>query len=128
MLSFSERQMLEDLLYLHTKVEFVTGLGKYEIKERMTMLRISEFQMKDVVNVSDGKRLGNIGDIDIDMRTGKIQAVIITKQGKMLGLFGKEEEFVIPWKQIVKIGEDVILVRADHVPTVTETIQTPTTS
>lgn len=94
----------------------------------MTMLRISEFQMKDVVNVSDGKRLGNIGDIDIDMRTGKIQAVIITKQGKMLGLFGKEEEFVIPWKQIVKIGEDVILVRADHVPTVTETIQTPTTS
>ncbi|MEI4831112.1 YlmC/YmxH family sporulation protein [Bacillus sp. FJAT-53711] len=92
------------------------------------MIRISEFQMKDVVNVSDGKRLGNIGDIDIDMKTGRIQAVIITKQGKMLGLFGKEEEFVIPWKQIVKIGEDVILVRADQANTITETIQTPTIS
>lgn len=31
--------------------------------------------------------------------------------GKVLGFFGKEEETVIPWSQIVKIGEDVILVR-----------------
>ena len=53
------------------------------------MIRISEFQMKDVVNVSDGKRLGNIGDIDIDIDTGKIRAVIISKQARMLGLFGK---------------------------------------
>ncbi|KYG38648.1 sporulation protein [Bacillus gaemokensis] len=92
------------------------------------MIRISEFQMKDVVNVSDGKKLGNIGDIDIDMNTGKIQAVIISKQTRMLGLFGKEEECIIPWKQIVKIGEDVILVRVDHVNSVTESIQTPTIS
>ncbi|PGC21467.1 YlmC/YmxH family sporulation protein [Bacillus pseudomycoides] len=94
----------------------------------MTMIRISEFQIKDVVNVSDGKKLGNISDIDIDMNTGKIQAVIISKQTRMLGIFRKEAEFVIPWKQIVKIGEDVILVRADHVNSVTESIQTPTIS
>ncbi|ABS22785.1 YlmC/YmxH family sporulation protein [Bacillus cytotoxicus] len=92
------------------------------------MIRISEFQMKDVVNVSDGKKLGNIGDIDIDMHTGKIQAVIISKQARMLGLFGREEEIVINWNKIVKIGEDVILVRADHVNSVTESIQTPTIS
>ncbi|TKI79929.1 YlmC/YmxH family sporulation protein [Bacillus mycoides] len=92
------------------------------------MIRISEFQMKDVVNVSDGKRLGNIGDIDIDIDTGKIRAVIISKQARMLGLFGKEEEFVIPWEQIMKIGEDVILVKVDHVNSVTESIQTPTIS
>lgn len=92
------------------------------------MLRISEFQVKDVVNVSDGKRLGNIGDIDIDLNTGKIKAVIISKQSRMLGLFGKEEEFVIPWQQIVKIGEDVILVKADYIDSVTESIQTPTIS
>ncbi|TYR82641.1 YlmC/YmxH family sporulation protein [Priestia megaterium] len=74
------------------------------------MLKISEFQMKDVVNVSDGKRLGNVGDIDIDLNTGKIQAVIIGG-ARMLGFFGKEEEIVIPWRNIVKIGSDVILVR-----------------
>ena len=84
--------------------------------------------MKEIINVSDGKRLGNIGDIDFDIDTGKIRAVIISKQTRMLGLFGKEVEFVIPWEKIMKIGEDVILVRVDNINSVTESIQTPTIS
>lgn len=75
------------------------------------MVRISEFQMKDVVNISDGKRLGNISDVDINLKTGKIEAIIISSSGKVLGLFGKEEEVTISWRNILKIGEDVILVR-----------------
>jgi YlmC/YmxH family sporulation protein len=77
----------------------------------MYMVKISEFQMKDVVSVSDGKKLGNIGDIDINLSNGKIEAIIISGGGRMLGFFGKDEEFVIPWRNIVKIGADVILVR-----------------
>ncbi|MRX73318.1 YlmC/YmxH family sporulation protein [Bacillus lacus] len=80
------------------------------------MMNISDFQMKDIVNVSDGKRLGNVSDFDINVTTGKIQAVIINGSGKVLGFFGKEEEFVIPWRNIVKIGEDVILVRVQKNP------------
>lgn len=75
------------------------------------MVKISEFQIKDVVNVSDGKKLGNIGDIEINLTTGKIEAVIVTGNGKVLGFFGREEDIVIPWKNIIKIGQDVILVR-----------------
>ncbi|GLH63334.1 YlmC/YmxH family sporulation protein [Parageobacillus sp. G301] len=75
------------------------------------MMRISEFQTKDVVNVANGKKLGNIGDIDIDLETGQIQSLIILGSGKVLGLFGREEATVIPWQNIVKIGADVILVR-----------------
>ncbi|SCA85573.1 hypothetical protein BGLY_1750 [Bacillus glycinifermentans] len=75
------------------------------------MMNISEFQVKDVVNVSNGKKLGSIGDIDINVTTGKIQAIVIGGTGKVFGFFGKEEEIVIPWRNIVKIGEDVILVR-----------------
>ncbi|RDE28045.1 YlmC/YmxH family sporulation protein [Parageobacillus thermoglucosidasius] len=75
------------------------------------MVRISEFQTKDVVNVANGKKLGNIGDIDIDLETGQIQSLIILGTGKVLGLFGREEETVIPWQNIVKVGADVILVR-----------------
>lgn len=75
-----------------------------------SMLKISEFQLKDVVNVADGKKLGNVGDIDIDLTTGKIQTVIIGGS-RVLGFFGKDDEIVIPWKNIVKIGSDVILVR-----------------
>jgi YlmC/YmxH family sporulation protein len=75
------------------------------------MVKISEFQIKDVVNVSDGKKLGNIGDIEINLSTGKIEAVVVTGNGKVLGFFGREEDIVIPWKNIIKIGQDVILVR-----------------
>ncbi|KAA0762946.1 YlmC/YmxH family sporulation protein [Bacillus sp. SH5-2] len=94
----------------------------------MEVIRISELQMKDVINISDGKRLGNIGDIEIDINTGKVQSIIITKQARMLGIFGKDVEIVIPWEEIMKIGEDVILVRVNPVNSVTESIQTPTIS
>ncbi len=75
------------------------------------MVRISEFQVKDVVSISDGRKLGNIGDIEINLDTGRIEAIVIGSGGKILGFFGKEEDIVIPWSSIVKIGEDVILVR-----------------
>jgi YlmC/YmxH family sporulation protein len=75
------------------------------------MVKISDFQIKDVVNISDGKKLGNIVDIDINLTSGKIDAVVIGGNSRVLGFFGKEEEFVIPWKNILKIGQDVILVR-----------------
>ncbi|MGE6631314.1 YlmC/YmxH family sporulation protein [Bacillus sp. NPDC077027] len=75
------------------------------------MMSISEFQIKDVVDVSSGKKLGTIGDIDINVTSGKIQAIIIGGTGRVMGFFGKEEEMIVPWRNIVKIGEDVILVR-----------------
>ncbi len=75
------------------------------------MVKISEFQLKDVVSVSNGKKLGNIGDIEINMETGQIESIVIFGTGKLLGFLGREEAFIIPWKQIVKIGADVILVR-----------------
>ncbi|SHR18777.1 Uncharacterized protein conserved in bacteria [Mycobacteroides abscessus subsp. abscessus] len=75
------------------------------------MVKISEFQIKDVVNVADGKKLGNISDIEINLSNGKIEAIIVSGSGRMLGFFGKEEEIIISWRNILKIGEDVILVR-----------------
>jgi YlmC/YmxH family sporulation protein len=77
----------------------------------VAMVKISEFQIKDVVNISDGKKLGNIGDIDINLTTGKIEAIVIARSSRVLGLFGKDEDIVLPWRNILKIGEDVILVR-----------------
>jgi len=78
------------------------------------MMHISDFQTKNVINVSDGTFLGNIDDLDINVTTGKIQSVIITNQGKVLGLFGRGDELIIPWRNIVKIGKDVILVRIQN--------------
>lgn len=74
------------------------------------MVRISEFQIKDIVNIGDGKRLGNMVDLIINPQAGSIEAIIVSNGGRMLGIFGKDEEIIIPWKKIKKVGEDVILV------------------
>jgi YlmC/YmxH family sporulation protein len=73
------------------------------------MIKISEFQVKDIVNTLDGKRLGNVGDIDINLLTGRIDSITVGT-GRMLSFLNKEEEIVIPWSKIKMIGEDVILV------------------
>lgn len=76
------------------------------------MIKISDIQSKEIVNISDGKVLGHINDLDINLDTGTVDSIIIGGTGKMLTfLGGKETEVVIPWENIIKIGSDVILVR-----------------
>ncbi|MDG5470211.1 YlmC/YmxH family sporulation protein [Jeotgalibacillus sp. ET6] len=85
-------------------------------------MRISELQQKDVVSVSDGKRLGPISDIDINVKTGMIEAIIIQGNGNWKGWFSKGGEVTIPWKDLVKIGNDVILVRGQILQDTIDTI------
>ena len=40
-----------------------------------------------------------------------MKRLLFQKIVKLLGFFGKDEEIVIPWQNIIKIGEDVILVK-----------------
>ncbi len=68
--------------------------------------------MKEVINIIDGKRLGAITDIEIDAESGRLTAIVVPGNGKFLGLFGRNEDVVIPWEKINKIGLDVILVEA----------------
>ena len=79
----------------------------------MTMeavMRIYDFRQKEVINLSDGARLGYVFDAEIDAESGKIKSLIIPGQGKVLGLFGKDNEYVIPWEKIQKIGDDIVLI------------------
>lgn len=55
----------------------------------MRVIRISELQMKDVINISDGKRLGNIGDIEIDIDTGRFALLLFPNRHVCLGFLGK---------------------------------------
>jgi YlmC/YmxH family sporulation protein len=78
------------------------------------MNRSSDFRQKEVVNITDGKRLGFVSDVEIDLESGKIDAIVLPGVGKLFGLLGKDREFIIPWGKIVKIGEDIILVDLDE--------------
>lgn len=77
------------------------------------MNRASDFRQKEVINVSDGKRLGFVSDIELDLDTGRIEAIVLPGVGRLFGLLGKENEFIIPWERVSKIGEDIILVDLD---------------
>ncbi|MCF8564455.1 YlmC/YmxH family sporulation protein [Alicyclobacillus tolerans] len=79
-------------------------------------MRISELQAKDVVNIGDGKRLGTIGDLDIDTDSGLIRAIVIPGQARFFGMVGGGQDVVVPWNQIVRIGSDVILVDLRPIP------------
>jgi len=74
------------------------------------VIRASDLSTRDVVNTIDGRRLGNIVDVELDLDTGKIVAVIVPGQARVMGVFGKSDDYVVPWENIKKIGEDVILV------------------
>ncbi|GIP57806.1 YlmC/YmxH family sporulation protein [Paenibacillus woosongensis] len=76
-------------------------------------MKISDFQTKDVINVVDGKRLGHISDLELDLQQGVIEAIVVPVNTKFMGLFGGGSDLIIPWKNIVKIGSDVVLVKMD---------------
>ncbi len=75
-------------------------------------MRLSELQDKDVINVIDGKKIGNIIDIIID-NDGTMKGLIIEKSKFLISMFTAKDEMEISWKQIEKIGEDVILVKVN---------------
>ncbi len=74
------------------------------------MLKISDLKMREVINIVDGKRLGEIKDIELDLELGKIKSIILPGNNKIFKFFSKQEDIVVPWEQIVKLGVDVILV------------------
>ena len=74
------------------------------------MVKISDLRMREVINVADGRKLGPIKDIDIDLEQGRISAIILPGPGRLFSFFGREEEIVVPWEKIKRIGVDVILV------------------
>lgn len=76
-------------------------------------MRIYDFREKEVINLADGARLGYIFDAELDLETGKVTSLIIPGPGKVLGLFGKESEYSIPWEAIKKIGDDIVLINTD---------------
>lgn len=72
-------------------------------------MRLSDLQNKDIVNVQDGKKIGNIVDIKINEQ-GDMEGMIVEQAKFLISMFSSRNEVEIKWNQIEKIGEDVILV------------------
>lgn len=70
-------------------------------------LSFSELRAKEVVNTQDGKKLGRVCDVALCYPENKWLGIVVPN---VRGFAFKKNEFFIDLKQIVKIGEDVILV------------------
>jgi len=70
---------------------------------------------KEVINIRDGSRLGFIYDFEIDLDKGVVNSIVLPGQGRILGLFGRSNDLIIDWKNIIRIGQDIILVDLDVV-------------
>lgn len=72
-------------------------------------MRISDLQLKDIVNINDGKKIGRIIDVEIN-NEGLITYLVVEEKRGLSNFLGKETETTITFSQIKKIGSDVILV------------------
>ena len=73
-------------------------------------MRICELREKEVINVCDGERIGFVEDMIFDLCKGCISHIVVPKNCKFMGIFGKEEEYIIDLRCICQIGNDIILV------------------
>lgn len=77
------------------------------------MARLYDLRQKEIVNISDGARYGFVSDMEIDPEAGQVTALVVPGPGRVLGVFGRDQEYRIPWEKIDKIGDDIILVNCD---------------
>lgn len=76
-------------------------------------MSFSEFRMKEVINICDGRRLGRPIDL-IFTENACVEALVVPGQYSIKNMVrGVREGIVIPWNHIRRIGDDVILVELD---------------
>lgn len=72
-------------------------------------MNLSDLQLKEVIDISSGRRVGSIIDVVIHVN-GEIDSLVLEDR-KAKHLFSNtHEEVNLDWKQIIKIGDDIILV------------------
>lgn len=75
-------------------------------------MTFSELRGKEVLCCKEGIRLGFVVDVEFDIVTGCICTLYVPEAGKFCGCFFPKEMYHIPYKCIIKIGPDFIVVDA----------------
>lgn len=74
------------------------------------VIRFADLQCREVINICTGQRYGYVCDIEFDCHEGCIKTLIIPGPCRFFGLFGREDDYCVPWNCIERIGDDIILV------------------
>lgn len=76
-------------------------------------MRFSELASKEIINLTNGERLGPLGDTDleIDPGSGLIHSILVPPRGRLMR---QGRTTVIPWRVIRRIGPEVMIVDLDE--------------
>ena len=69
-------------------------------------MHLSELQLKEIIDITNGKRVGAIVDVVVSQNGTIEKLILVEKRGRKF----TKEEYVIYWNQIIKIGDDIILI------------------
>ena len=76
----------------------------------MMRVNFSDLKQKDVINISDGRRLGKPTDVAFN-ENACIEALIVPDSFSLIGCLKQSKSGIqIPWERVRRIGDDVILV------------------
>ena len=74
-------------------------------------MTLSELKQKEVVDLADGRRLGKVMDLEFSLKDSCITALVVPADTSFLqSLRGEKCGLVIPWEDVYRIGDDVVLV------------------
>lgn len=74
-------------------------------------MTLAELRTKEVINIRNGKRLGRVMDIEFCVVDSRVTALVVPADTSLIQtLRGEKCGTVIPWENIERIGDDVILV------------------
>ncbi|URW85670.1 YlmC/YmxH family sporulation protein [Blautia wexlerae] len=77
-------------------------------------MKICELKQKEVINICTCRSLGCPIDAEFDCKSSQLTALILPGPGRFCRLFGRDNEYIIPWECISQIGDDIILVKIDE--------------
>lgn len=72
-------------------------------------MHLSELQLKEIINIANGRRIGVIIDVIVGSDGVISKLIVEEKNGKKFLANNKEDKDIL-WDQIIKIGDDIILV------------------
>ncbi len=76
----------------------------------------SDLRCKEVIDIHSGFRLGFVCDAEYDDAEGRLLSLITPGRARFFGLLGREDDYVLPWNCIARVGRDIILVDTKEAP------------
>lgn len=75
------------------------------------MIKTSDLRKLDVINMEEGSYLGHVCDVDLDPETGRVNFLIVDQLRPFMLWRSRRSDVEIPWKDVVLVGTDVVLVK-----------------